>query len=255
MPTVSAGGNELAYAVSRGDGPGVVLIHGAGGSRLAWPPELRRLPDATVYTIDLPGHGRSSGQGRDSIGDYARDVLALMDGVGLAEALLVGHSMGGGIAQMVALVAPDRMAGLLLLGTGARLRVSDAILDGLGARFDETVATISRWSWGPEADSEWVAQGRQMMVETGAETLRRDFVACNRFDVRDRLGEISAPTHVVTGEEDRMTPPRLGRSLADDIPGASFSLVPGAGHMVQLERPQSVAEAAAALLARNRGEA
>ena len=253
MPTVSAGRNELYYAVSRGDGPGVVLIHGAGGSHLAWPPELRRLPGATVYAIDLPGHGRSSGEGRDSIGDYARDVLSLMDGVGREEALLVGHSMGGAIAQMVALIAPRRVTGLLLLGTGARLQVSDAILDGLETQFDETVAAISKWSWGPEADPEWVAQGRQMMVEAGPEVLRRDFIACNRFDVRDRLDEIPAPTRVLTGEEDRMTPPRLGRSLADDIPGASFSLVPGAGHMVMLERPAEVVAVATALMAQLKG--
>jgi pimeloyl-ACP methyl ester carboxylesterase len=249
MSTVHVGENEFYIAVSRGEGPAVVLIHGAGGSRLAWPPALRRRPDAMVYAIDLPGHGRSSGAGRDRIDAYAGDVLGLMDGLGLEEALLVGHSMGGAVAQMVALDAPRRVAGLLLVSTGPRLQVSDQILDGLAARFDETVGAISRWSWGPDADPEWVTRGREMMRETGPETVLGDFVACDRFDVRDRLDEIAAPTRVVTGAEDRMTPPPLGRALAEGIPGAAFSLVPGAGHMLMLERPAQVAAIATELVA------
>ena len=253
MPTVNVGGNDRYYAVSRGDGPAVVLIHGAGGSRLAWPPELRRLPEAMVYAIDLPGHGRSSGPGRDRIEAYAEDVLELMDALVLEEALLVGHSMGGAIAQLVALAAPDRVSGLLLLSTGAQLEVSDLILDGLETEFEATVASISKWSWGSDADPEWVAQGLQMLRETGPETLLGDFVACNRFDVRDRLGEIAAPTRVATGEEDRMTPPHLGRALADGISAATFTLVSGAGHMVMLERPAEVVAVATDLVAQLEG--
>ncbi|MGD1992333.1 MAG: alpha/beta fold hydrolase [Anaerolineae bacterium] len=249
MPTIRVGENDLYAAISRRGAAAVVLIHGAGGSRLAWPPELRRLPGATVYTVDLPGHGRSSGAGRSRVDAYAGDVLGLMDGVGLESALVVGHSMGGAIAQMVALAAPDRVAGLLLVSTGPRLPVSDLILDGLKAQFEETVASISKWSWGPGADREWVAQGRQMMVEAGPEALLGDFVACDRFDVRDRLGEIVAPARVVTGEEDRMTPPHLGRGLAKGISHAAFSLIPGAGHMVILERPAAVAAVATEFMA------
>jgi len=70
-----------------------------------------------------------------------------------------------------------------------------------------------------------------------------DFAACDRFDIRERVGEITAPTLVITGSEDRMTPPKFGQWLAERIPGARFVLVEGAGHMVMLEKPDQVASA------------
>jgi pimeloyl-ACP methyl ester carboxylesterase len=85
MPYVEMNGERLFYTVSRGakDSPALILVHGAGGSRLHWPGELRRLPGATVYTLDLPGHGRSEGQGRDTIAGYAEAVVEFLDTLGV----------------------------------------------------------------------------------------------------------------------------------------------------------------------------
>ncbi|HIQ00615.1 MAG TPA: alpha/beta fold hydrolase [Anaerolineales bacterium] len=241
MPNVHVRGTRVFYAVSRGEGPAVVLIHGAGGSRLHWPASLRRLSDACVYALDLPGHGRSGGRGRERIEDYAGDVVGFLDAVGVERAVLVGHSMGGGVAQAVALTAPGRVSALVLLSTGARLRVAPAVLEGLGRDFAGTIRQVAEWAWGPGADPALVAEGRRLMEEAGPRVLLGDFLACDRFDVRDRVGKIAAPTLVVTGSEDQMTPPRFGRWLADRIPDARFSLVEGAGHMLALERPAEVA--------------
>ena len=76
----------------------MVLIHGAGGDHLFWPPEMRRLPDYRVITLDLPGHGKTEGPGCQSIQDYARDVAEFMDVASLSRAVFVGHAMGGAIA-------------------------------------------------------------------------------------------------------------------------------------------------------------
>ncbi|MGD1995729.1 MAG: alpha/beta fold hydrolase [Anaerolineae bacterium] len=243
MPTTQVGENKLFWARSRGEGAATILIHGAGGNHLHWPGSLRRWPKATVYALDLPGHGRSEGNGRERIDDYAADVVDFAEAVGLERAVLVGHSMGGAIAQTIALAAPDLVQGLVLMGTGAKLGVAPAILEGLERDFEGTTELIARWAWGPAANPTLVAQGQEMMLETGPRVVLGDFVACDRFDVRDRVDGIAAPTLVLTGSEDRMTPPRFGEWLANQIPGARFSLLEGAGHMLMLERPRWVTEA------------
>ncbi|MGB9776588.1 MAG: alpha/beta fold hydrolase [Anaerolineae bacterium] len=248
MPFAQIGGQALFYTLSGRGGPALILIHGAGGNHLHWPAALRRMPGATVYAVDLPGHGRSEGPGRERIEDYAADIVRFMDAVGVPRAVLVGHSMGGAIAQMTALTAPERVAGLVLVGTGARLRVAPAILDGILQDARGTLDLITEWAWGPEADPAMVARGRQMMARVHPSVVGGDFAACDRFDVRERVGEITAPTLVITGSEDRMTPPKFGQWLAEHIPGARFVLVEGAGHMVMLEKPDQVAGAVQAWL-------
>ena len=125
MPAINLPDGTLYYAQSHPDAtafPPLVLVHGAGGSRLDWAPELRRLPDARVIALDLPGHGKSTAPGRNTLDAYARDVAALLDALALDRAVIVGHSMGGGVAQLLALDWPERIAGLVLLGTGASCR-------------------------------------------------------------------------------------------------------------------------------------
>lgn len=243
MPFVTVGETPMFYTVNGRRGPAVVLIHGAGGNHLHWPAGMRRLPGAVAYAVDLPGHGRSGGEGRTRIEDYAADILGFMDGVGIARGVLVGHSMGGAIAQMTALLAPDRVAGLVLVGTGAKLRVAPVLLEGILQDFPGALALIAEWAWGPGADPALVARGRQMMARVPPQVVWGDFAACDRFDIRERLEEIAAPTLVITGSEDRMTPPRFGQYLTEHIPGARFVLIEGAGHMVMLEKPEEVVRA------------
>lgn len=240
---------SLYYTSHPGNGPPAVLIHGAGGSHLAWPAALRRLPGASTYALDLPGHGRSEGAGQESIEAYAADVVAFLDELAIERAVLIGHSMGGAIAQMIALSHPDRVDRLVLLATAARLRVAPAILEGIRTNFEETVRLISQWAWGPGADPLWVERGREMMEACGPQVLYGDFLACDRFDIRDQVAAIACPTLVLVGSEDRMTPPRFGRWLAEQIPQGEFALIDGAGHMLALEQPQAVVNRVAAFLA------
>jgi pimeloyl-ACP methyl ester carboxylesterase len=212
-----------------------------------WLHQVRGLLGATSYALDLPGHGRSTGSGRDSIAAYADWLIDFIDAARLERAVLVGHSMGGAIALDAALRFPARVAGLGLVATGARLRVAPAVLDGLRADCPATVRSICDWCYSPQAPSEMIRLGEQQMAETSPEILYGDFAACNAFDVLGRLGEIAAPTAVVCGAEDRMTPPKYAAALRDQIPGAALHLVEGAGHMVMLERPDDTTRALSAL--------
>ena len=242
MPYAAIGGNDLFYARSESSGPDVVLIHGAGGNHLVWPPTLRRLPGASVYAIDLSGHGRSNGDGHAQITDYAAEVIRFLDAVELDQTVLIGHSMGGAIAQAVALIAPERVAKLALLSTGARLRVSDALLEKLAQDPEGAAQMIAKWAWAPGAELKMISQSIEMMLETEPAALLNDFVACNQFDVRDLVSQIDKPTIVLTGAEDKMTPPALGEWLSQQIPRARFFPIPNAGHMVMLEQPGMVGE-------------
>jgi pimeloyl-ACP methyl ester carboxylesterase len=225
------------------DGPPIAFLHGAGGSRLHWPPTLRRRPRFRTLAPDLPGHGESPDVGAASIGDYAGEVAAWLDALGTGQVFLVGHSMGSATALTIALETPARIAGLVLVGSGPRLQVNQAILEGLADpdRQTETIERILKWSFGREAPARLVELARRRMFETDPGVLLRDFQACHGFDVGARLMEIVAPTLVVTGEDDRMTPPSLGDALRAGIPGARRVLIPAAGHMAMLEATDRLA--------------
>jgi pimeloyl-ACP methyl ester carboxylesterase len=242
MPYVETSSGTIFYTVSGGppDGSVLVLLHGAGGSRLNWPPELRRLSGATVYTLDLPGHGRSDGDGRDAIEDYAADVVVFFDAVGIERAVVVGHSMGGAVALTMASDSPERVTGLVLVATGARLRVAPAILEQIPNDFEAALDIITRYAWSPGAPSELVDLGRERLREAGPDVLLGDLTACDRFDVMERLGKIGVPTLVVTGSVDRLAPVKYAHYLAEHISGAQVAIIEGAGHMVMLERPAEV---------------
>jgi pimeloyl-ACP methyl ester carboxylesterase len=248
MPYAKIGSGTIFYIVSGRPliGSALVLLHGAGGSRLNWPAELRRLGQvrlsgAAVYTLDLPGHGRSGERGRDAIEDYVADVVAFLDATGIERAVVVGHSMGGAIALTMALDFPERVNALVLIATGARLRVAPAILEQIPADFGAALDVITRYAWSPEAPSELVGLGRERLREAGPDVLLGDLIACDRFDVMKRLGKINAPTLVVAGSADRLAPVKYAHYLAEHVSGAQIAIIEGAGHMVMLERPAEAA--------------
>jgi pimeloyl-ACP methyl ester carboxylesterase len=252
MPYVTVAGERTFYALHQGDVRGkrnLVLVHGAGGSHLDWPAPLRRLGGANVYALDLPGHGRSEGVGRSSIAAYRDFLLAFLVALGLDKAVVVGHSMGGAIALDFALHYPDRLAGLILVGSGARLRVLPAILTGILSDFEATVGLVCDYAFGPGASEQLKRLGRQRLLKTPPEVLHGDYAACDAFDVMERLGEIRCPTLVIGGTADRLTPPKYSVYFRDHIPGAELILLDAAGHMVMLEKPEVVARAISKFIA------
>ena len=243
----------LGYYVISGiqvDTHPIVLIHGAGGSHLDWPPALRRLAGRRTYAIDLPGHGRSPLPGRQSITQYSAWLSCLLSEIGLPPSVFIGHSMGSAIALDLALSAPQRVSGLVLIGAGPRLPVAPATLDRIVDAHDETVIRIIDWAYGIDVPEEVKRLGQQRMAQVDAEVLHGDFVACNEFDLTDRLGEIETPALIISGAEDRMTPASGAVQLHQLLPCSDLALIEGAGHMVTFERTNEVVEAISRFLDR-----
>ena len=250
MPTAAFEGQEIFYRTGRVtepvDGRGIVFVHGAGGNGMIWHSQRRTLGEgAFCAALDLPGHGRSGGRPADSVDAYADLVTGFLDAVGLARATVVGHSMGGAVAQTLALTRPDRVEALVLMSTGARLRVAEAILIGLRETPDLFCEQFETFAFGPGADPDSVA-----LVLEGFDpaVALPDFLACNRFDRISGIEQIGVPTCVIVGEADLLTPVKYSRHLADHIEGARLHVVESAGHMVMLEAGEEVNRILAAFL-------
>ncbi|MCX7838145.1 MAG: alpha/beta hydrolase [Anaerolineae bacterium] len=222
----------------------MVFVHGAGANHLIWGLQVHALADcARAVALDLPGHGRSTLPGRTSIEAYRDVVLGLLDALGFERAVIVGHSMGGAIAQTLALSHPDRVAGLGLVGTGARLRVLPAILNGVLNDLAATARLVIEYSYAPGMDPEFLRRAEAEFCECPATVIHGDFWACNQFDVMTRLAEIRVPTLIICGRQDRLTPLKYSVYLAQHIPNASLVLIDEAGHSVMIEQPDETSAA------------
>jgi len=250
MP-VSAG---IYYFLSQNilpDGLPLVLLHGAGGNHLSWPSDVRRLAGHWVYALDLPGHGKSQESGgQQTIGGYTRCVLDWLDALKLHRAVFVGHSMGSAVALTLAIYHPERVLGVGLLGSGVRLRVNPELLSAAASptSYQQALERVMHGSFSPKTSPHLVELVRKRMAETRQSVFYGDLVACNAFDVSERITRVRQPALVMCGIDDLMTPLRYAQYLADAIPSARLQLVPHAGHMLMLEQPQAVAAALGAWL-------
>jgi pimeloyl-ACP methyl ester carboxylesterase len=245
MPTTT----ELYYFAHEAEDqvknrPPVILIHGAGGTHLSWPPQIRRLTGEKIYAPDLPGHGKSEGSGRQSIDEYADDVIAFMKDLKIRAAVIVGHSMGSAVTLTLALKYPKQVLGLGLLGSGSKLRVAPNILETAGNpnAFEAAVDMVNENCFSLETSQNLLKISRRTMLEIRPPVLSGDLLACNEFDVTSQLNMIKVPTLIICGTEDRMMPAKFSESLKDGIANSKLHVLDRAGHMVMLEQPDAVAD-------------
>ena len=241
MAYATVGARKIYYIQQGDQGLPVIFVHGAGANHLVWGAQMRALGRiAHVIAIDLPGHGKSDLPGCDSVEAYGDVILGLMDGLGFERAVIVGHSMGGAIAQMFALSHRDRVAGLGLIGTGARLRVLPAVLDGIQDDFENTTRLIIENSYWQPMDESVRRLAEEQLRACPAAVTHGDFIACDQFDVRTRLAAIQTPTLIVCGKQDQMAPPKYSEYLHANIANSQLELINGAGHSVMIEQAQAV---------------
>jgi len=247
MPVVRINGKQLSYWVG-GKGLSdrektVLFIHGSGGSQLVWSYQKAFFEKGfDPIVIELSGHGSSDGTGEEEVGRYTEEIRGLLRALGLSRVFVVGHSMGGAIAQTLALADPGMLKGIALVGTGARLKVAPFILEGLLAHFEETVRRISTFAYSPKVSPELLERGISLLLRCRPEVLHRDFLACDRFDLISDVGRIDLPALIVCGAEDQLTPVKYSEFLHNHIQGSRLEILPGAGHMVMIEAPEAFNE-------------
>ncbi len=233
-----------------GKGIPIVFIHGAGGSSLSWLAQKAYFEKTNrTVLIDLPGHGRSNAKSSGSIEAYARAVKGTLEDNGIGPAYIAGHSMGGAVAMQMAISYPGLLKGLILIGTGARLKVYPEILEGVLEDKEKTARMIVDTAFSAAMPAALKERVFAEYMKNDARTIFDDFTACDSFNVMGSLEAICVPTLVICGEDDRFTPPKYSRYLAETIPGALLALVEGTGHMVMIEKPGQVNKAIKGFLA------
>ncbi len=236
----------------------LVFIHGAGSSSDFWHEQLSAFPGA--HYLDLPGHADalsrvSMGAGMRSVDEYANWVAGYVEEAGLSRVLLNGHSMGGAITLTLALRHPQWLAGIVLTGTGARLRVLPQLLQLLRTNYPAAVDLIVEQSFAPLHKPLTYKQKirlkgvRRHILRTPQDVTTGDYEACDRFDVMSQVGEIAVPTMCIVGVQDAMTPPKYSEYLYSRIAGSRMEVVEGAGHMLPLEKPEEYNRRVAEFLA------
>lgn len=265
--------------------PPLLCLHGAGMSSVVFMDLVRRLaPRVAVIAPDLPGHGQSGpALPQPSIDGYRDVVLALLDRLAIPRVILAGHSMGGAIALSLALKAPRRVAGLCLLNSAARMRVSAALLETLERELppdppepaeegdalvlrrpsadadaqsshvagvsDAMAESMAALSFSPQTPIELRERWRAVLSGAPKSVVLGDFRACDGFDVRPALAALPPiQSLVVTGADDLLVPARLGEEAARLLPpGAQLLSAPRTGHLSHLEAPELVQDALFAL--------
>jgi pimeloyl-ACP methyl ester carboxylesterase len=244
MPQIKTGSGNVFYTRRGSAGSAVVCLHGAGGNHRHWGYIQGGLTDtARVFAVDLPGHGRSDGPGHSRIADYAAWVPLLLDSLELEQVILLGHSMGAATALQVALDAPERVQGLVLLGASARLRVAPTILEGLQDDLPAAIESLVRLLFPIEADERLHNNAITDFHQVAPHVLRNDFAACDGWDIRPRLAEVACPLLIIAGTDDQLTPLKLAYELHSGVAGSELLSLSGVGHMAMLERPGSVCDA------------
>ena len=235
-----------------GAGPAVVLIHGVGGDASNWDAIVPQLSqEFRVVRVDLRGHGRSSPiTAPCRIEDFARDVTHLMDALDVRAARVVGFSLGGLVAQSLALEHAQRVEKLVLIGTAAGR--SDAERARLQSRLAEMksggvarVAASSRDVWFTEAfqqaHPEKVEARVKQLLATDPASYMHAYAVFAATDLAERLHAIAVPTLIVTGENDVSGTAAMARRMHASIRGSQLRILPGLRHSLLIETPQQIA--------------
>jgi pimeloyl-ACP methyl ester carboxylesterase len=250
--------------VSRGTGhTAVVMLHGVGGGAAAWTPQIDAFAAAGYLAVawDAPGYGATPAVEPYDMATLARGLERLLDGLPARRRVLIGHSMGGMVAQEAIAAMPEKIGGLVLSATSPafgkaggdwqreflaqRLGPLDA-----GKTMADLAPALVAGMVGTDPDPTGIRLATETMARVPAGTYRKALHAIVRFDRRDALAGIRVPTLAIAGERDANAPPAVMEKMAARVAGAEYSVLAGCGHLANLERPRAFNELVLAWLVR-----
>lgn len=233
-----------------GGGPTVLMLHGIGGGHLAFAPQVETFASAGYRAVawDMPGYGHSAPIEPYTFKGLAQSCIQLIETLKVDRVVLLGHSMGGMVAQEVVARRPDLVSRLILCGTSPAFGKPDgdwqrefiaqrtAPLDA-GKSMPELAETLVPQMVGPGSLPEGVRLATHCMGMVPAATYRRALECIVTFDRRGNLGNIHVPTLLVAGEHDRNAPPAVMKKMAEGIAHSTYIEMKGIGHLQNLEAP------------------
>lgn len=244
MPFINIQGKNIYYHQNKellADQKSIIFVHGAGGSGEKWSYQLSGIDGYNLIALDLPGHGRSEGSPAEMISEYCEFIWSFVQALGIVQFFIAGHSMGGAIAMELALAYPKALIGLIIVDSGARLRVNPTTLEVL-SKGEHPIENV-KYSYSRKVSEEVLKQAAVEMKTVPTAVYLADFKACNGFNIMDRIHQINLPSLVICGEDDQLTPVKYSEYLASELGQSTFSIVKDAGHMAMLEKPDSVNKA------------
>jgi 3-oxoadipate enol-lactonase len=246
MPYFHHKGAQIHYAdvssrAKEPQRPPLILIHGAGSSHISWALQLRDLSSTNrMIAIDLSGHGKSDGvEGTVSLEEtYSLEVAALVEHLELNDFILVGHSMGGGVAMSYCLYSslPPPKA-LVLVDTSPVLELSKLALGLVKEAIEDRLFIFKSQFFEDYTDTYMIKELEDRIRRANPGVLQRDLAACDRFNIADRVHNIRETALVLVGEHDDIIRPRVAENLKNDLPNAELAIVRGAHHAPMIEQP------------------
>ncbi len=245
----------------RGQGPALVFLHGIGGDAACWRPQLEFFCERfRAIAWNMPGYGGAAPLPALTFAELAVALVRLLDRLGVERAHLVGHSMGGMVAQELAASFPERLLSLSLSGTSAAFGRADGdwqrrfLASRLGplergSTMADLAPAIVAGLVGEAPDPAGVARAVGSMSQVPEATYRAALQCLLTFDRREALARIGVPVLLLAGARDGTAPPAVMERMAARIPGARLVVLPAAGHLANLEQPAAFNAALAAFLA------
>ena len=242
--TAHVDGRAVSFRRELGGGPTLVFLHGAADCRHAWDRLVDSLDGLSCIAFDRPGRLGSEGPPLRSVGEMAAFCRGFVEAEVEGDYVWVGHSLGGALAIELALEhASPRLTGVVLIATGARLRVHPAILalfEGLVAA--DKPAGVTPGLLADSADAALAEELARNLALTPSSTGLADWKAADGFDRMAEVARLSVPTLIVGGTADAFTPPKYAEYLHAKIPSSTLDMFEGSGHMVGMERAAEVAD-------------
>ena len=240
----------------------VILIHALAMDGSTWAEVIDALPeDVSAIAADCRGHGISdAGKDDFTLTQFADDIAAVLDAAGWDRAVIAGCSMGGCVAQAVAVHHPDRTAGLVLIDTTASYGPNAganwaARADKAGASGLQSLLPFQRKRWFSDAfrsaRPDRVAETEAVFLRTDPSAYARSCAMLGSADLRGALVGLCGPAAVLVGSDDQATTPGMARDLVAAIPGATLQILEGARHFTPIERPAAIAQAIATVVDRS----